>query len=329
MKRNIYILVFQLIIIQGIAQNLVPNWSFEDTVGCPYLPGKIDLANFWYTSTDGSPEYYNSCSSLYGIPSNNWGNQNALTGQGYCGVYIYPTLKEYASIKIKDTLKSNHYYNIRFFVSLADDVNYAVDNIGIYFSPDSFHVDTFINLPFIPQIENNSTNPLTNKNNWVEISGIYLASGNENYITIGNFNSDSTTDTVWVGGGVSNSAYYYIDDVSVTPCTNDTTIDTTFCSPDSIFVAGRYYSQTGTYYDTLTNSMGCDSLITTILYIDTGNITTIDTGICAGDSINLFGTWQSAQGSYNDTLQNQCGNDSIIRVNLTGTPIYSLNPNFS
>jgi hypothetical protein len=57
--------------------------------------------------------------------------------------------------------------------------------------------------------------PLTNSTGWTLVSGIFLASGGEDHITIGSFHDDASTSTVpgpgvWPGG-----AYYYIDDVSV------------------------------------------------------------------------------------------------------------------
>jgi hypothetical protein len=54
----------------------------------------------------------------------------------------------------------------------------------------------------------------------VKISGEYIAHGGEQYITIGNFYTDSNTDTIEVSNYQNrHSAYYYIDDVSIIDCT--------------------------------------------------------------------------------------------------------------
>ena len=68
----------------------------------------------------------------------------------------------------------------------------------------------------IPQINNDPiANPLTNKIGWSKIAGNFIANGTENYITIGNFLDDASTDTTHVYGGSFPDGYYYIDDVSV------------------------------------------------------------------------------------------------------------------
>ena len=70
-----------------------------------------------------------------------------------------------------------------------------------------------------PQIENNPNVLLGDTANWVQISGIYTATGGEQYITIGNFYSDSLTNIVSVSGSM-NETYYYIDSVFVIPLDN-------------------------------------------------------------------------------------------------------------
>ena len=55
--------------------------------------------------------------------------------------------------------------------------------------------------------------------NWVEISGIYTATGGEQYITIGNFYPDSLIN-IASSGNTYTSAYYYIDSVFVIPLDN-------------------------------------------------------------------------------------------------------------
>jgi hypothetical protein len=73
-------------------------------------------------------------------------------------------------------------------------------------------------MPYTPQIQNTSANPLTSKAQWMLVQDTLYAQGGELYMTIGNFMADSLSDTVFVGGGINqwDYAYYYIDDVSVT-----------------------------------------------------------------------------------------------------------------
>src|SRR5690606_32613561 len=75
------------------AQNLVPNWSFEDTVACPTSLTQIDKAIGW-SSYRQSPDYFNSCAPVnypqnVSVPTNQWGDQFAKTGNAYAGFVTF------------------------------------------------------------------------------------------------------------------------------------------------------------------------------------------------------------------------------------------------
>lgn len=225
-------------------QNLVPNPSFEQYDTCPNGASQLNRAVSWFSPTTATPDYYNTCSPIdtangdtypvVGVPVNWCGFQNAKTGVGYSGFfayYDYPGLpyREYVSTKLTSTLQAGTTYYVSFYISLADSCWHATSNIGLYFSPDSIAIDTFINLPYIPQIMNPVSNVLADKASWMLISGQYTAQGNENYITIGNFYDDTNTTAIYLSsggdtafGGTSdyNTAYYYLDDVCISSDSN-------------------------------------------------------------------------------------------------------------
>lgn len=70
-----------------------------------------------------------------------------------------------------------------------------------------------------------------------------------------------------------------------------TVIDTTICSGEGVMAAGSLQTAPGTYYDTLVAFNGCDSVITTILSVDTLDVwdvmATPDT-ICFGQTTTLI-----------------------------------------
>jgi len=105
--------------------------------------------------------------------------------------------------------------------------------------------------------------------------------------------------------------------VTVLP-TYSAVIDTLgVCAGDSISIFGTWRSTAGLYTDTLQTQHGCDSIRRIYLLISPTVSTATDTlRICAGDSISIFGTWQSIAGMYADTLQTQHGCDSIRRIYL-------------
>ncbi len=126
------------------------------------------------------------------------------------------TGREYTSTKLVDTLKAGHTYMASMYISRANYVDYAVASVGMLFT------DTATILPasqsFIsanPQVKN--TTLLTDTANWVLIQDTFIANGNEIYLTLGNFNTSATSDSVFIGNPrfPFPIVYYYIDNVSV------------------------------------------------------------------------------------------------------------------
>jgi hypothetical protein len=205
------------------AQNLVPNPSFEDTVTCPTTLNQINRAKFWTNPTQGSPDYFNACNpGIYqlNVPYAGFGYQPAYAGSAYGGFYAFqkgiPNFREYIQTKLSDTLVAGRKYLISFFISLSNVSEYSVSNIGAYFSTTQISASNSVTLNYTPQIQNPSSTQLSDSTNWMLVQDTLLTNGTELYMTIGNFYSDSQTDTLFLGsfsGG--NVAYYYIDDVSV------------------------------------------------------------------------------------------------------------------
>jgi len=195
--------------------------------------GIIWLTPPWQNPTGGSPNFFAECTTLqpdWDVPQNMFGYQWPHSGIGYAGFspliakgVFSNDFREYIQVKLTDSLKQTKKYKVSFYVNLSDSSDYATDNIGAFFSDTAIHKDIPDYSPFnsfIPQIENQNGNIITDKENWIVISGIYIAHGGEQFITIGNFYDDAHTDTLYVGGGHINNpnpySYYYIDDVSVT-----------------------------------------------------------------------------------------------------------------
>ncbi len=132
--------------------------------------------------------------------------------------------KEYAGVPLLFPLIAETKYRVAFHVSFGDSSWYAGKNIGAYLSIGELPDDITSLLSFDPHIRYEGEQFLTDKEGWTLIEGTYVAQGGENFLTIGNFDADSETETVFVeGGGVLKpnapdywkGVYYFIDDVSV------------------------------------------------------------------------------------------------------------------
>lgn len=88
------------------------------------------------------------------------------------------------------------------------------------------------------------------------------------------------------------------------------------CAGDSLQIGNIWRQTPGIYYQNLTGSNGCDSVVAHRLrqrpvYNINRSIT-----ICNRDSIFLNGAWRNTSGTYTDRLTSMDGCDSIIRTNL-------------
>ncbi|PCH99299.1 MAG: hypothetical protein COB85_00225 [Bacteroidetes bacterium] len=158
------------------------------------------------------------------------------------------------------------------------------------------------------------------------------------------FDSASTTicsnDSIFLQGEYQNTAGIYIDTllsanncdsvIATTLMVNASytinTADKTICDGDSTLIYAVYQSMAGTYYDSLTAINGCDSIITTILYVNpTYNISTGDINICSGDSVQIFGGYYKTTGTYYDSSTTVMGCDSITITSLIVNQNYDVN----
>ena len=94
-------------------------------------------------------------------------------------------------------------------------------------------------------------------------------------------------------------------------------ISTTICPGGSYRFNGRQLTTAGTYYDTLTSSAGCDSILVLSLQVNSFLTTNLADTICQGATYNFNGQSLATTGVYHDTLTAQGGCDSIVTLNLT------------
>jgi hypothetical protein len=193
-----------------------------------------------------SPDYFSpycSDSPDGGMPQNVVGYQYPHSGHAYSGITTfanagkdtssstyseYHNLRDYVQDSLSKPLLVGIRYYVTFYVSLADSVLYACNNIGAYFSDSSLNYNSRTVLSYhTPQVTNDTVNHLTDKVYWMKISGSFVAKGGEQYVVIGNFIDDSKVDTIFVNSLASHVnyndwsfSYYYIDDIIITADSN-------------------------------------------------------------------------------------------------------------
>lgn len=125
--KKIWKYLFIMISMQAHSQNLVPNWSFEDTINCPTTLGQIDNSIGWMSFAI-TPDYFNNCASStapvpVSVPHNIWGDQNAHSGNAYAGFVAFKSggsnVREFIAIQLSQALVVGMKYFLKFYVSSA------------------------------------------------------------------------------------------------------------------------------------------------------------------------------------------------------------------
>ena len=334
--------LISFIVIELQAQNLVPNYSFENHTGCPTFASQLNLASPWFNPTLGTPEYYNACaqiSSYASVPLNLFeGFQYAKTGDGYAGIYVFRTnstnMREYVEIALDTSLIPNKCYYFEMFVNLHNGFQYASDGIGAYFSTGPITSLNFNALPYNPQIANPSGSFISDTANWTLISGYFTAQGGENHLTIGNFKNDANTHyiNIYPNAPFQNESYILIDDILLTPVLFDFDLgnDTIICEGDNIVLnaatPGATYLwqdgstnatfnvlQEGTYWVTVFMGNCSKSDTIQIKYTSPPIINPYDSLLCNGQNLHIDVLTENATYLWNDGSTN-----SFINITTSG-----------
>jgi len=180
----------------------------------------------------------------------------------------------------------------------------------------------------IPSLSLSQNNICANSNTQITITGNLNGASCWKYST----NYDSSwhaiyNDTITVNPMLTTT--YYIKGVGY--CVNDGSMDSITISvlplpssTQSITTCNSYFfnnqtlTTTGSYYDTLQNINGCDSIITLNLTVNQTSMSTANASACSNQlPYNWNGQSFTTSGIYIDTLQNSTGCDSIATLNLT------------
>jgi len=248
-------IIVSLFLTQAVlAQNLIRNPSFEENI--EQLCDFVIFSNFfhryatdWSCPTQGTTDTFSSdipnkaCWSA--MPSTftgvhpRIGNQSPRTQKRFAGIYTVDKIeyREYLQAELITPLEPGQNYCASMYVSLADEVEYASNNLGFAFYDDlireyGFHGVLNLN----PQV--NETNVIEDRTNWTRVYGSFQATGAFRHMAIGNFFDNANTATILQQGRGQHYpgiAYYFIDDVSVEKLPSELVIagDRTICEGES------------------------------------------------------------------------------------------------
>ncbi len=223
-------------------QNLVYNGDFEEYSSCPQnesspfqSPKEIEKCVGWKAPTYGTSDYFNTCATNPIVnPNSALGEQIPFNGNGYVGGFFssysggagydgYSGIMwwEYIQGKLVLPLEQGRIYKLSLELSLAEYSDLMISEFGVYFSEFPIATPNTAALNVVPQCVFHESYYFRDTVNWIHLEQYFLASGNEKYITIGNFKDNLLTDTLrrydispmFVN---PNATYFYIDNVELT-----------------------------------------------------------------------------------------------------------------
>lgn len=207
--------------------NLVPNGSFEKFEGTLRRDEQFDLTTDWGFANDVVPDLFatNIKSRYVAIPDNMYGKEDPAEGENYAGLVMYSYRskrpRSYFTVQLKEKMKENNLYCIRYSASLAERSRYASNNLGALITPKKVSEKGIGAITNSAALVSDRNEIISQTDGWWTFCKRYAAKGNEQYLTIGNFATDANTanETREVSSdyekGPEIAAYYFIDNVEV------------------------------------------------------------------------------------------------------------------
>ncbi len=134
-------------------------------------------------------------------------------------------------------------------------------------------------------------------------------------VTVGNQTYNTTDRHITILPGAASCDSIVVLDLEVVSTLRETA-DTTICA-EAVYVQGtNVYNQPGTYVDTLTSALGCDSIVTLNLSFAPPIVKDTVTAICGGDTLWIAGEpfFETTVTSRVFTAANGC--DSTLNIDL-------------
>jgi OmpA-OmpF porin, OOP family len=235
-------LFFTILFSDTMGQSLIKNPGFELYEICPKEYTAIHEAfriPGWYSPSTATPDYFNACSrGSVGVPVNFMGHQWAREGNGYVGIILAeePDLakdkkkavdeREYVTTELDSNLLRDSLYIIGFSYSIAPNSTYSVNRLGICLTGSKPKCRKVLGCEPCVSMDTTVTDSTTGV--WFRVLDTIRASGQEKFLTVGNFYPDRQTryykldistyrKSLREAININKLAYYFIDCVELKP----------------------------------------------------------------------------------------------------------------
>ena len=186
------------------SQSLVVNGGFEDENICTEY--NINCSPEGWISTG------NTYANFFKIPGIAYDGRHCVAIEA--GNSRIRFLRTYIRTQLLCKLRPGAKYKIEFWARSKHPV---LDSIGVFFTPYDFLFEKQTRYKIIPSLYGVQSKQTLNINdtNWQKLSLEYTATGQEEFMTLGNFSKKDITGAT--GIPLENHFYVFFDDVSLTP----------------------------------------------------------------------------------------------------------------
>ena len=282
----------QLLTSAGTYQDTVLTLSGCDSIVTLHLLLKQTTSSNTYASIcQGATYHFNgmafTSSDTY---------QDTLTGANHCDsiAYLHLTVNQPTYSSINASICGNRTYNFN---------GHAISSAGIY-------TDTINNVhgcDSIITLNLTHTSSVTFAYNAVICTGQYYSFNGRTITSAGVY-----IDTLQASGGCDSIVTLHL----IVNQPSGSSVSASVCAGGTYTFGGRTLNTTGTYYDTLNNVHGCDSIITLNLTVNPAIRTSIHAAICSGRTYQFNGQQLNTSGTYTAHYTAQNGCDSLVTLVL-------------
>jgi outer membrane protein OmpA-like peptidoglycan-associated protein len=185
------------------AQNLLMNGDFEEENICTEFT-KNCAPEAWISTSLFADYFFDD-------------EANAFSGKHFTGLILVrndrPAVRNFLRSRLLCGLRKDAQYKLEFYIRSHHRI---FDSVGIYFSANDFLYQRDRILNAKPQLFINKDSSLQTTNEWQKVELLYTASGEENYINIGDFKPRGH-DFKKSRPDLDRSFYFFLDKISLTP----------------------------------------------------------------------------------------------------------------
>jgi gliding motility-associated-like protein len=287
---------------------------FDQYSNCGGFVPKIEMR--WgsgYNECWTQPTKDNTDGTISFIRSDNYNHVKIYYDAGNIDVYINNTLY----------LSGYQQFNFTGFLGFTSSTggkndNHSIRNVVIYTDMPKAFAGNDLTLCSGQSAQVGGPSSPENVYNWLPATGLSASNVSDPYVSLINTTTGDIAQKYYVQTALATSSACYSTDsvlVTVRPATQKSTVQPVICSGATYTLpSGKTVSATGLYMDTVKNTPGCDSLITTVnLTVITPRTAAIDAALCKGETYTLpSGKAVNTSGLYNDTAHSLEGCDSLI-----------------